>query len=123
MTCDPCVEPGRFVRVLAAASLLPLISTVSVRAQTGPPPVSQISGSVAAGAVTPEVRRLTLRDAIEMALRYNLGAIESDEASHIAKGQRVQALSALLPQFGFSATYNRAQVTAASLGFSSTPIL
>jgi hypothetical protein len=32
------------------------------------------------------VRRLTLWDAIEMALRYNLGAIESEEAAHAAKG-------------------------------------
>jgi outer membrane protein TolC len=123
MTSDLIVEPGKCFRVLASVMLLPLISAVSVWAQTAPPPVSQISGSVAVGAVTKEVRRLTLRDAIEMAVRYNLGAIESDEAAHIAKGQRVQALSALLPQVSLGASYNNAQVTAASLGFSSTPIL
>lgn len=120
ITCGPFVERSRFV---LAVALLSLASVLTVRAQVSQTPASQTSGSVTAGAVTPEVRRLTLRDAIEMALRYNLGAIESDEATRIAKGQRVQALSALLPQFSFSATYNRAQVTAASLGFSSTPIL
>jgi outer membrane protein TolC len=123
MTCDPFLEPGRFVRELGAALLLLIISGLAVAAQTGPPPVSQISGSVPTGTVTPEVRRLTLQDAIEMAVRYNLGAIESGEATHAAKGQRVQALSALLPQVSLAATYNKAQVTAASLGFSSTPIL
>jgi outer membrane protein TolC len=117
------VGPGRFVQVLAAALLLPLISALSVRAQTAPPPVPQISGSVVAGAATPDMRHLTLQDAIEMALRYNLGAIESEEAAHAAKGQRLQALSVLLPQVSLGATYNNAQVTAASLGFSSTPII
>src|SRR5215472_8221889 len=100
ITCGPFIEPSRFVLTVA---LLSLASVLTVRAQVSQTPASQTSGSVTAGAVTPEVRRLTLRDAIEMALRYNLGAIESDEATRIAKGQRVQALSALLPQFSFSA--------------------
>jgi outer membrane protein TolC len=123
ITRKSLVVSGRFVHVLAAALLLLLMSVLPTWAQTVQPTVSQISGSVAAGAVTPEVRRLTLRDAVEMALRYNLGAIESEEAARTAKGQRVQALSALLPQVGLGASYNNAQVTSASLGFSSTPIL
>jgi outer membrane protein TolC len=104
------------------ALLLPLMSVLAVRAQIAQPPASQTSGSVAAGTVTPEVRRITLRDAIDMALRYNLAAIESEEDANVARGQRLRALSVLLPQFGLSATYNNLQVTAASLGFSSTPI-
>src|SRR5215475_4953639 len=122
MTIESFVLPGRIVRVLVAA-LLPLLSIPAVWAQAVQPPVSQIPGSVTAGTVTPEVRRLTLRDAVEMALRYNLGAIESEEATRTARGQRVQALSALLPQVSLGWSYNDAQVTAASLGFSSTPIV
>lgn len=118
---DPFVEPLRFVRALAVA-LLPLVSALTARAQSGQPPASQTSGSVAAGNVTQEVRRITLRDAIDMALRYNLGAIESEEDANVARGQRLRALSVLLPQFSLSATYDNLQVTAASLGFSSTPI-
>src|SRR3974390_81502 len=87
------IEPGRFVRVLAATLFLPLMSVLAVSGQTVQP-VPPISGSVAAGAVTPEVRLLTLRDTIEMALRYNLGAIEGEEVARTAMGQRVQALSA-----------------------------
>jgi outer membrane protein TolC len=111
------------VRVLAAALFLPLLSVPVAWAQAVQPAVSQIPGSVTAGVVTPEVRRLTLRDAVEMAVRYNLGAIESEEATRTARGQRVQALSALLPQVSLGWSYNDAQVTAASLGFSSTPIV
>src|SRR5215471_2850953 len=121
MTRDSFVTPDRLVRILGSALLLLLTGALPVWAQTGPTPISQISGSAAAGPVTAEVRRLTLRDAIEMAVRYNLGAIESEAAAHAAKGQRVQALSALLPQVSLGASYNKAQVTAASLGFSSTP--
>jgi outer membrane protein TolC len=123
ITRESFVELGGFARVLAAALLLPLVSVLAVWGQTVQPTVPQISGSVAAGAVTPEVRQLTLRDAIEMAVRYNLGAIEGEEVAHMATGQRVQALSALLPQVRLGASYNNAQVTSASLGFSSTPIL
>jgi outer membrane protein TolC len=111
------------VVVLAVSLLLALMSALAVRAQTGQPPVSQISGSVPAGGVTQEVRHLTLRDAIDMALRHNLGAVESEENTRLTRGQRLQALSALLPQLSLGASYNKTQVTAASLGFSSTPIL
>jgi outer membrane protein TolC len=82
----------------------------------------QLSGSVPAGAASSEVRHLTLHDAIDMGLRYNLGAVESDEGARTARGQRLRALSALLPQVGLGVSYNQAQVTAASLGFSSTSI-
>src|SRR5207248_1809677 len=88
----------RSVRLLAAFVLVSLTSVAAVQAQTGRLPVSQTSGSVPTGTATNDVRHLTLRDTIEMALRYNLGAIESGETARAARGQRLQALSALLPQ-------------------------
>ena len=66
----------RSVRLLAAFVLVSLTSVAAVQAQTGRLPVSQTSGSVPTGTATNDVRHLTLRDTIEMALRYNLGAIE-----------------------------------------------
>ena len=114
---------GRSVQLLAVSVLLSLTTARAVQAQISPPPASQTSGSVPTGAATGEVRHLTFRDAIDMALRYNLGAVESGENAHAARGQRLQALSALLPQVGFGVTYNKAQVTAASLGFSSVPVV
>src|SRR5690349_2113808 len=71
--------------------LFALFPGVLLHAQTG-----QITGSVPSGPPTPEVVHLKLRDAIGMALRYNLGQIERKENTRIARGQRLQALSALL---------------------------
>jgi outer membrane protein TolC len=73
-------------------------------------------GSVPSGPATNEVLHLTLRDAINMAIRYNLGQIESAENARIARGQRLRALSALLPQVGAGASENVEQFSAATLG-------
>jgi outer membrane protein TolC len=73
-------------------------------------------GSVPSGAATSEVLHLTLRDAISRALRYNLGQIESGENARIARGQRLRALSALLPQVSAGASENVEQFSAATLG-------
>ncbi|HXE11275.1 MAG TPA: TolC family protein, partial [Bryobacteraceae bacterium] len=42
--------------------------------------------------------RLSMRDAIERGLRYNLGLIESNQASADVRAERLRTLSALLPQ-------------------------
>jgi outer membrane protein TolC len=59
---------------------------------------SGITGSVPSGPATNEVLHLTLRDAIDRALKYNLGSIESAENTRAARGQRLIALSQLLPK-------------------------
>jgi hypothetical protein len=43
---------------------------------------TDVMGSVPSGPASNEVLRLTLRDAINMALRYNLGAVETSK-SHV----------------------------------------
>jgi outer membrane protein TolC len=83
-------------------------------AQTNQP--SANFGSVPAGAATGEVLHLTLRDAINRAVRYNLGQIESGENARIARGQRLHALSALLPQISAGAAENVEQFSKATLG-------
>lgn len=118
--------PVMNLRCLVASVLLILCSTsvLVLQAQTSasqPPPNAQISGSVPTGAATRDVRHLTFADAIDMALRYNLGAVESSESIRAARGQRLQALSALLPQIGAGASYNREQLTSAALGFKPSP--
>jgi len=52
-----------------------------------------VTGSVPSGPASDQVLRLTLRDTINMALRYDLGAIESGQNAQIARGQRLLALS------------------------------
>lgn len=81
--------------------------------------ISQTSpnfGSVPSGAASNEVLHLTLHDAISRAFRYNLGQIESGENARIARGQRLRALSALLPQVSAGGSENVEQFSAATLG-------
>ena len=74
------------------------------------------TASVPSGPATTEVAHLTLRDAITHALRYNLASIESGEDARIARGQRLLALSKLLPQASVGASENVAQVDLATIG-------
>src|SRR6202035_1206949 len=78
-------------------------------------------GSVPSGPASTEVLRLTLRDAINMALRYNLAAIESGENTQITRGQRLIALSNLLPQVSAGVSENVAQTSLATLGIKQLP--
>lgn len=77
-----------------------------------------VNASVPGGPATSDVLHLTLRDAITQALRYNLATIESGESARIARGQRLVALSQLLPQVSAGASENVQQVNLASLGLS-----
>ena len=102
---------------IAALSFLWFSSTIQASAQS-----SAILGSVPSGPASNEVVKLTLRDAINMALRYNLGQIEGQENVRTVRGQRLQALSFLLPQVSAGVTENVDQATTAPLGIKSTLI-
>ena len=112
----PRLKAEKLLRRFAASVVLSLLITLAVQAQTGQSPASQTSGSVPAVGATHDIRHLTLTDAIDMAMRYNFGAVESAENARSARGQRLQSLSALLPQVSVGASRARAQVDAASLG-------
>ena len=77
---------------------------------------SQLTGSVPSGTATNEVVRLTLRDAITQAVKYNLGSIESGENTQIARGERLLALSQLLPQISAAVSETVQQLALATLG-------
>jgi len=106
---EPAVPTRILFRVLSA-----LTFTICAAAQTRQPAVN--FGSIPSGAASGQVLHLTLRDAINMALRYNLGEIESAENARIARGQRLRALSALLPQVNAGAAENVEQFSIATLG-------
>src|SRR5215510_1582041 len=103
-----------FARRIPSCALLWLTIVSLAAAQTNQPAAD--FGSVPSGTATSEVLHLTLRDAISRALRYNLGQIESGENARIARGQRLRALSALLPQVSAGASENVEQISAATLG-------
>ncbi|HEY3740391.1 MAG TPA: TolC family protein [Bryobacteraceae bacterium] len=77
-----------------------------------------LSGSIpdpnppAAGAVT-----LTLSDAVRLGLRANLGVISANNSSTGASAQRIQALSALLPNISANTSQSVMQVNLAANGF------
>lgn len=98
---------------LASALLLVLTTPFGVWAQTSQAPTF---GSVPSGPASREVLHLKLRDAINMALRYNLGEIESGENARIARGERLHALSGLLPQVSAGAAETVEQFSTATLG-------
>ena len=94
-----------------------LLTVIAVSAYAQNPGLSSaVLGSVPSGPATNEVLKLTLRDAINMALRYNLGEIESSENVRAARGQRLQALSLLLPQVNAGVSENVEQISLSTIG-------
>lgn len=90
-------------------------------ASSAPGQTTQLTGSVPSGPATNEVLRLTLRDAVTQALKYNLGSIESGENTQLARGQRLIALSQLLPQINAGVSETVQQLSLATLGIKNIP--
>ncbi len=84
---EPHIRP-----LLLAATIF--ASTATLGAQSLPNP---FLGSVTAAPVTDASMTLSLTDAIERGLQYNLGLIDASAAGTAARAARRRALSALLP--------------------------
>jgi outer membrane protein TolC len=82
-----------------------------------------VMASVPNGTASNEMLRPTLRDAINMALRYNLGAIESGENAQTARRQRLIALSYLLPQVSAGLSETVGQTSLATFGVKNSPFV
>ncbi len=78
---------------------------------------SQFQGSVATGTASSTPVALTLHDAIDRALKANLGLLVSDSTNEAARGQRLQALSALLPQAHAQVSETDEQSSLKTIGF------
>jgi len=98
------------------AGFLPILLSLLIGAPAAKAQNQPVNGSVPSGPASDQIIRLTLRDAVNMALKYNLGTIESGENTQIARGQRLLALSNLLPQVSASASENVQQVNLATRG-------
>ncbi len=114
---------GRFANLGALYMALFIVSLPILSLSLDIPALAQspsaILGSVPSGPASSEVLKLTLRDSITLALRYNLGQIESQENVRAIRGQRLQALSFLLPQVVAGVTENVEQATTAPIGIRS----
>jgi outer membrane protein TolC len=82
------------------------------------PSPADFQGSVPAAEVTPEVLRLSLRQAIDLGLANNLGLLLSKEGVLSARGQRWVELSKLLPNLTTSATVHHLKESLAITGIS-----
>lgn len=100
----------RMNREIAALALL--------AASTGLCQSSQFGGSVPNGSASSTPLALTFHDAIDRGLKSNLGLLTSDTASETARGQRIGALSALIPQLTAGFTEADEQINLKTLGFS-----
>lgn len=69
---------------------------------------------------TGEVLPLTIKEAIQMALKYNLGVILSSDTNESARGARLRALSELLPNLSAHVNETSEQVSLIQFGFPST---
>jgi outer membrane protein TolC len=103
------VQPSR-----AQSSVGALASTVSASSGQNP-----YLGSVPSGTATPQVLRLTLKEAIERGLRYNLALLLSDQSTRESRGQRWQALSHLLPHLTTETKEADEMVNLKAIGFPS----
>jgi outer membrane protein TolC len=77
-------------------------------------------GSVSRGSASGTIA-LSIADAIDRALQFNLGAIISEQDTRISKAARVRALSELLPKITGGITETVQQINLAAFGFDGFP--
>ena len=103
-----------------AAALMAVLFLVEGRpaeAQTSGRPDNPFSGSVPTGQTTGSSLGLSLRDALDRALQYNLGLIESNEDIRAARAVRLRNLNALLPDVSGTLSASEQQIDLRALGF------
>ncbi len=108
----------RLTSVYRAALLGLLLSAILLAQQ------NRFKGSVPAGTVSPTRIPLTLGDAIHRGLRTNLGLLVSNSSRESTRGERLQSLSALLPQVSSQVSQVEQQRNLKTLGLSlQSPVL
>jgi outer membrane protein TolC len=75
------------------------------------------TSSVPEGKATGDVLQMSFKEAIDRALRNNLGALIGSDNMLAARGQKWKELSALLPNVSAAATQSATQIDLAALGF------
>jgi outer membrane protein TolC len=109
---------------------------IAVSAQAAPPASSVSSasalqqlqasdnpllGSVTSGKVDPNPLNLTLIDAIDRGLKYNLGLVLSQQGNNTAAAERLRSFSNLLPNISARIADSSQQINLAAYGFPVSP--
>ena len=100
------------MRLIRGYLLVVLLTASALFGQQG-----QFQGSVPTGTVSPAPLALTLHDAIDRGLKANLGLLVAASTSELSRGQRLQALSALLPEAHAQVSETDEQLNLKTLGF------
>jgi outer membrane protein TolC len=79
---------------------------------------SPFSGSVPSAKLQPGVMDLSVEDAINRGLKFNLGIVLSGQATEQAKADRLKELSNLMPQFNASLRETEMKISLQAEGFS-----
>jgi len=110
-----CVALPQWLRAQSASTQGQLISPASsVSSALGTE--SPYLASVPTGAPTGTVLQLSLGDALDRGLKYNLGLIESDVRTRTARAERLRSLNELLPNVNASISQTVEQVNLRALG-------
>jgi len=126
------------IKAIAAARFLAVAGVGIMSGQTGPPPqavpngpppvIQQrpaivYAGSVPSGIASSSVLSLTMREAIQRGLKYNLGVLTNQDNVDIASAERRRGLSALLPNIYGGVTQHSQQndLVAFGLNFPAIP--
>ncbi len=122
-------KPQRCITLAVAAVLISLSGLAFGQTQepglTALPSAEQViqrnqdafSGSIPTGQVTPGVIDLSVQDALERGLKYNLGLYLSDRATEQARASRLRALSELLPMVNGSVEDSGNKINLKAFGF------
>src|SRR5687768_5546971 len=104
---------------ILSAILFGGLLVVPATAQRQLPPA--VFESVPEGTATATEISLSISDAIDRALRYNLGMVTSETETRAARAQRLRALSDLHPNVRAGVTETIQQVNLAAFGFGGFP--
>jgi outer membrane protein TolC len=111
-----------FVAVLAATGAFGQVPAPPTPEKNGPAPVlseplgSGFNGSVPSGQASTTPLALSLRDAIQRGLKYNLGVLTNQDSVDVASAQRQRTLSYLLPNISAGAIQTSQQLDLVAFG-------
>lgn len=113
-------------RVSAAMVLLVCVPQPGT-GETGPTFISQLpssfQGSVPTGKAMGTALPLSLKEAIDRGLKYNLGLLESEQSTRASRAARLRSLSNLVPKINahVSSTVEQVDLAAAGIRFPGVP--
>jgi outer membrane protein TolC len=120
-----CRTGDRFSVALFCTLVCALLTTIAhaqTQIENAPLPIPpNLTGSIPVGEATTNALSLTMLDAIQRGLKYNIGIVGAGEDVRIARADRLHALHDLLPNVYSKLSASGQQVDLAAFGFSNFP--